>query len=551
MSSIESSLLLPNQVEDFAARELARREQERRVAASHPAYLLQHVSMPDERVADDFRFHLFDEDSGWYWQREILDWWVDNPRTLVLKARQLGATWLAGGLGLWTCLFRPGSLVLIYRQKEADAGKIVERIWDMLHSLPQHLWNGARVINPTRGARPYNSIELQFPDGRISRIRGMSSTESAGHGETAALVIMDEFSRIDKAGELMKAVQPAAGATGKIIIVSTANGRSNELTGEGNYFHWLWVNSEAAGFETKFLPWRLHPDRDQEWYETNPEVRGLKSHERAEQYPDNEHEAFTLTNRVFFDEEALDYYRREGVSKPLYRADFVRESPTKAKLSKTPKGFLHVFEEPDKEHTYAIGVDVATGRGMDFSAAYVIDLSTMALVAEYHAKIDPDRFAYQLHFLGRWYHTAKIAVEQGGGFGYPVVVNLRDGKDGRPAYPNQYRHRVYGRTETPIRKDYGFPMNSKTRPQVINDLEKALRERLIPYVSDSLLHELESFVERDTLPSPRAQDGTNDDRVFAAAIALEMYRQYGSHPDRRRSKKPTRRHRHWLKLGNP
>jgi hypothetical protein len=46
----------------------------------------------------------------------------------------------------------------------------------------------------------------------------------------------------------MKAVQPAAGSKGKILIISTANGRSNPETGDGNVFHWLWENADASGF---------------------------------------------------------------------------------------------------------------------------------------------------------------------------------------------------------------------------------------------------------------------------------------------------------------
>ena len=44
---------------------------------------------------------------------------------------------------------------------------------------------------------------------------------------------------------------------------------------------------------------------------------------------------------------------------------------------------------------------------------------------------------------------------------------------------------------------------------------------------------------------PRAQDGCNDDRVMAAAIAMEMFRQHGEHPARAK-RKPKRPAPHWL-----
>lgn len=531
-----------------ALRELARRELERRAAAEHPAELLRHVSMPDERTAEEFRFQ-FDpcenpvnenhEGCCWYWQRLHLDDWMENQRSIDLKARQLGDTWLAGGFGLWQALYKPGSLVLVYRQKEADAGQIVERIWEMFTSLPDHLKNGVKVLVPAKGHRPSIKIEFEFPDGRISRIQGQASTSSAGHGETAALVIMDEFARIDAASDLMKAVQPAAGSKGKIIIVSTANGVSNPETGEGNYFHFLWVN-EDTGFKKSFLPWWLHPDRDADWYESDPEVRGLRWYERAEQYPSDPDEAFTLTNQIYFDRDALHWYRHNASRLPLYRCTFDKVSPRSAKLAKDDAGAISVYEEPCEDREYAIGADVATGRGRDYSAAYVIDLSTMALVAEYSARIDSDRFAYQLHYLGRWYGTARIAVEMGGGFGEPVIVNLRDGKDGRPAYPNLYRYRERDRADIPERQSYGFPMTSKSRPLVISAMERAIREKSLPWMTNGLLAECHTFVTHETGTSPRAQEGTNDDRVMACAIALQMYREFGAYPDvvRRRTRRP-------------
>ena len=108
----------------------------------------------------------------------------------------------------------------------------------------------------------------------------------------------------------------------------------------------------------------------------------------------------------------------------------------------------------------------------------MIDLATMAPVAEVHGKLDPDVYAAQLHFLGRWYGTARIAVESAGGFGEPVTIFLWDGKDGRPAYPRLYRHRQFSRPDQQEHKPFGFPINAKTRPQVIAYLEKSLRERL-------------------------------------------------------------------------
>lgn len=496
------------------------------------------MSAPDERTGETFTFrHLRSEEEAsahpWGWQRGYFLWLYEQARTITLKARQLGVTWLGCGACLADSLLLPGSLVLVYRQKQEESFENVQRVWHLLQSLPKHLWMGAEVIKPSKGALPTEEIRLRFPGGEISRILAMTSASSSGHGKTARRVLLDEHSRIDRAGEIMKAVQPAVGAKGRLSVVSTANGRSDPETGDGNQFHFHWVNAEEGGFERRFLPWSLHADRDQRWYDGDPEVRGLKPHERAEQYPANEHEAFTLTNRVFFDPDDLLWYASNGVRSPLYRLDFERVDARHARRRQHGRGMLSVFAEPAEGRKYAVGVDVATGRGRDYSAASVVDLSDMSVAAEFHGRLDADLYAFQLHYLGRWYQNAWIAVETGGGYGEAVIIPLRDGREGRPAYPRLYRHVLSSRPDLPMSKPYGFPTNSKTRPLILNQFEKAVRERTLPFVSNDLLHEMETFVYHDHGTSPRAQEGCRDDRVMACAIALEMYRLYGSHPERK------------------
>jgi hypothetical protein len=235
-----------------------------------------------------------------------------------------------------------------------------------------------------------------------------------------------------------------------------------------------------------------------------------------------------VSGTCYFDTEALSTYE---VGKPLYRFDFDAVGP-EAKIRKRDTGRIRVYEEPDSEASYAIGADVATGRGQDFSAAYVTRLDRPELVCEFRGKLDPDLFAEQLHFLGRWYGTAWIAVETGGGFGEAVIVPLRDGRGARPAYPKLYRHVLSSRPDLPTAKPFGYPMNTKTRPLVLSQLEKHIREKTLPFLPQTLFDECHTFVHADTLPSPRAQDGCRDDAVFAAAIALEMYRLRGEHPER-------------------
>lgn len=515
--------------EDVRKEELTAELIRKRIAL-HPANLMPFVRCLDPETTEEFKF----AELGWEWQQATLNSWVDNPKTIILKARQLGITWLAGLYALHMVQFRPGSRTLIFSIKETEASKAVGRIWDMRESLPTFLRTG-EVLKPTRGARPSTELVIRHDDGRVSSVIAFASSKAAGHGETAALVILDEFSRQEYASDTWKAVLPTASKGGRIVTISTGNGVSS-VTRQGdvagNFFHWLWTNADENNIEKEFLAWDRHPNRDEDWYTLN--ANPLPAADRGEQYPRDENEAFILTGDPYFDREALMDYRDNRKRTPLYRFDFVSVNQRKARAVKHPLGKIWMFELPNPMVKYAIALDTATGRGEDYSSATVIDLSTMAFVARFHGRMEGIEMAEQLHFLGKLYNTAIIAVEAAGGFGEPVILSLRSDKHGRPKYPKLYRHRQETRPDSPQMKTYGYPVNTKTRPLLLTQLELALRERAIPYMDTDTINEYQTFVHRNTNPSPRAQEGCNDDRVMSDAIAVDLYRQLGVQPSRKR-----------------
>lgn len=559
--------------------EKARRERERRRARQDPCYLISFMVGVDQRDGSRFTFeHLRDplepgevemvgrtlrsRDRTWRWQAWLAEKALTNHRLIVLKGRQIGVTWILLAVDVAEAILYPGTVSLLYRQREDEAIDNVRRWWTLYQSLPPWFKEGIEVVTPSRGDRPGSSgVVLRHRDGQLSEVVPMTSAAASGHGRTVRRVLLDEGAHIEKLAEIGAAVEPAAGKAA-INIVSTAKGRSNLETGEGNEFHRRWIDAEESGYQAVFLPYDIHPDRDADWYENAPEVRSLRIHQRQEQFPRDEHEAFALSDALYFDPDDLIEYRTR-VRQPLYRMDFV-EPKDRGKLvlgasayiarwtadtAGRPRanklgGAIRVYEEPIAGHRYAIGADPATASGPDYSAAYIVDLSTMALVCEYRGKLSEDLFAAQLHYLGRMYGRdvpadpkdpssrpgfARLAIETGGGYGNAVIAALRDRTAGRPAYGNLHRNRLDNRADLKDAKPYGFPMNSATRSKVFNQISAAVRERTLPYVSDNLLHEMEDFIEADHGVSPRARTGAHDDCVLAAAITLEMYRLHGQH----------------------
>lgn len=519
-------------------------------ARNHPAFLGQFVHCIDAKTGEEFDFDLLTQEErdqidldgepgGWHWHRDILDSWLANVVSLELKARQIGITWLAALYALWIALMRPGTRVLILSTGEDEAKKVITRIWGMYQSLPHYMRDHVAVTKPARqGSTPSQEIELTH-HGSLKRsvILALPATESAGHGETAALVILDEYARQDYARSIWKGTFPVIDGGGRAIIISTANGVSNELSGEGNFFHYLWVNSLSMGIARRFLGWFLHPDRDEKWY--SDVASRLPPNERAEQYPRTPEDAFINTGQCWFDLAKLNVYQEKWRKLKMVprRIRFVEEH-LEARIVNTAAGEWRVYKTPGPGHTYACFADSATGRGTDFSSAHMIDLETAEWVAEFHGKVAPDVFAKDLYYAGRWYHDALIAVENQGGYGDAVIIPLRDGSKGRKPYKNLYRHRKPEVTpEFRESADYGYPMRVDTRPLVINQLEQWISSGALPWITDELDGELRTFSIAKTLPSPRAQDGCNDDRVISAAGSLELYRQFGKRTGRRQRPK--------------
>ena len=470
----------------------------------------------------------------WRWQRYLVDRRIAEKRTIDLKGRQIGDTWIYLALDVAEAITMPGADSLLYRQREDEAIDNAQRWWTLFQSLPAWVlervpvgnkFAQVKVSKPKFGDRPgRDGISLKFTPSIFSDVIPMSSAASSGHGRSTRRIGLDEAAHIDELLAIRAAVEPAAG-NAHIDIISTANGTSDPETGEGNEFHRVW-SDEYSGYHRLFLGYYLHPERDQEWYDTSPEVLSLPMWKRQEQFPRNEVEAFALSNRVFFDPESLEFYAAH-IEEPKYRFNFLVENFIRAKAVKSREGRMRLFREPRSDHTYAIGADIASGRGRDYSAAYVIDLQTMEWCVEYHAKVAEDVFAQDLHFLGKMYNNALIAPETQGGHGQAVIVALRDGAKGRPAYTKLYRHRNEARRDRPDTEAYGMPMSPATRPLIVNQIEMHVRERTLPFVTSGLITEMQVFVEHKTGPSPRAREGMRDDRVMAAGITLDLFRRYG------------------------
>jgi phage terminase large subunit len=126
-------------------------------------------------------------------------------------------------------------------------------------------------------------------------------------------------------------------------------------------------------------------------------------------------------------------------------------------------------------------------------------------------RTDEDLFAKQVYALGTWYNSALVAIETNLST-YPVMELER------LSYPNQYVRETMDDYTHQLRRAFGFRTDLKTRPVIIAELIRAVREDIGSVCDSDTLSEMLTFVRNENY-RPEAESGAHDDCVMALAIA--------------------------------
>ena len=189
------------------------------------------------------------------------------------------------------------------------------------------------------------------------------------------------------------------------------------------------------------------------------------------------------------------------------------EQVSEYKFINDKNGFISVYKSPEHNVPYVIGADIA-GDGSDAFVSQVLDNRTGEQVAVLRQQTDEDLFAKQLYCLGLYYNTALIAVETN--YSTFPVRELE-----RLKYPKQYLREQVDTFTGKIKHSWGFVTNSKTRPIIIAELVKAVRDDITIINDKTTIEEMLTFV-RDEHFRPEAEEGAHDDCVMALAIATHI-----------------------------
>lgn len=218
--------------------------------------------------------HVKDEDDDgpptpfelWPEQAEVLEILEEEARVVILKARQLGLTWLALHYGFHLQAFdpaTPGATILGLSQDGGYSKRLLDRARRINALLPPFL-----RLPEDRATRDSKTEFKLIGRGTMISLPG---SPAAPRSHQSRFAICDEwaFVRNGQAGPTMTALLPTAK---QIVAISSGNGPPEE-PGWGQSFARLYKRAAegTSDWVDVFLPTSVHPARTDEWREAERE----------------------------------------------------------------------------------------------------------------------------------------------------------------------------------------------------------------------------------------------------------------------------------------
>ncbi len=263
----------------------------------------------------------------------------------------------------------------------------------------------------------------------------------------------------------------------------------------------------------------------------------------ASEYPSDAVEAFTYNGTHVFDRYMVEALRPSchvlmpKVGELTGRTHTGPDSLLGIQFHEGGARNLTVWEEPETDslnpmrNRYVAAVDIGSrSPKSDWSVVSVIDRRPMmrgnpaVLVAQLRAHMDHDLLAWCATRIARWYNNALLVFESN-------TLESRDAvQDGdvtpfilhqvRDAYDNLYaRQQPADDIRQGVPTKYGFHTNRQTKPALIANLVRMVREQAYLERDEGMLTELLQY-EYKPNGATGAIDGAHDDRLMSRAIAL-------------------------------
>ena len=431
-----------------------------------------------------------------------------NKRIIFLKSRQMGITTLLSAYALLEAMYKPNSTILLISIKENMAIKMLKLVKEMYMTMPNYL----RIPVTNRiGEKIGTTLRLEFDNGSV--IEAQAATESTGRGIPATHVIFDEIAFQKFADEIYTALQPTLAYTdGQFIMNSTPYG-------VGNLYEKTYTNAVRGlnNFTPLKLHWTQHPKYDTTWYLSQLKDLGTK---RAKQELD-----CTFLN----------------AGSPVLHIPTIRSIEEEIKniheyirFSGLPDGYGgYIYEKPQNNKKYIIGIDISSGKSSDYSAFSIMDTEARE-VGYYKGRIPLRQLAEIVITIAKKYNNA-LLVPENNGIGEGLIELLLEKnyfniyeQDSVIKPSNNFNYMFNNRDK------YGFNTNGTTRPQIIEELDYGLEFNKIATANRFLVGEAYGFVydsrNRPVAASKLGKASTyddnyvSDDMIFAVALAYKGVR---------------------------
>ena len=254
------------------------------------AYYVRNHCVYEDKDADE----LIQKFNMWPAQEEALLSINDHRRNIIMKARQLGITWLVISYASWVLLLRSGRTVIGLSRTEEEAKELVRRLAVEFGNMPS-------LIREKRNTKGWKGITFEatamtltvyHEDGLVSVFKAFPSSPDSVRSFTADLLIFDEWAFQQWADQIWISAVPAINRPtgGKFIGLST-NIR-------GSLFEKMFTDKDN-GFNKIFIPWNADPKRDEEWYES---TRLQMGGDITQEYPATIEEALSVAGGAYFPE---------------------------------------------------------------------------------------------------------------------------------------------------------------------------------------------------------------------------------------------------------
>jgi hypothetical protein len=311
------------------------------------------------------------------YQKNMIMSFKDNNNTIVTAARQAGKSSAVCAFVLWYVLFKSEQTVALLANKGDIAREMLGRIQFSYEHLPKWLQQG--ILEWNKG-----SLELE----NNSRIVASATSVSALRGYAINLLFIDEAAHIENWESFFTSTVGtiASNIQTKIILVSTPYGL--------NHFHDIWENALRGknSYKPILVTWKDVPGRDEKWKQK------------------------TLSDMNFDVEKFNQEQECEflGSSGTLIAGWKLKELSQAYTTPIAKRSGLSQWELPEKGHLYAMVCDVSHGKGLDYSAFQLLDVSKMPYrqVAVFRDNtVTPADYAGVIERVAKAYNDSIVLVE--------------------------------------------------------------------------------------------------------------------------------------------